>query len=238
MDSTITVTSSSSPSLSAHQQRGEAAEEVLRGYVHVGELAGFDDCEVEVTVQIYSTGKLVWITTGEVQEAAKNELIECFQLLENELGDTTYFGDLGFGSCIFFSLLLLLFFVFLDGVLGVLGVLAVGRQSFLHDATDAGDWQISALLLDAPAATYSSFIFEGFAPRRYRGSRQPDSSVLPPCSRNASPESSENPGIRLGPGKWAADGPAWISPSSRPMLKVQDWWMKAWKRKNERVMNE
>ncbi|KAK6132452.1 hypothetical protein DH2020_033807 [Rehmannia glutinosa] len=41
---------------------------------------------------IYSTGRLVWATTGEVQEAAKKELIVCFKLLELELGDKPYFG--------------------------------------------------------------------------------------------------------------------------------------------------
>ncbi|KAI3465980.1 hypothetical protein Pfo_022643 [Paulownia fortunei] len=47
--------------------------------------------------KIYSTGRLVWGATGEVQEAAKKELIECFKLLESELGDKPYFGGKTFG---------------------------------------------------------------------------------------------------------------------------------------------
>jgi glutathione S-transferase len=47
--------------------------------------------------KIYSTGRLVWATTGEVQEAAKKELMECFKVLEGELGDKTYFGGESFG---------------------------------------------------------------------------------------------------------------------------------------------
>lgn len=43
-------------------------------------------------MQIYSTGRLVWGATGEVQEAAKMELINCFKTLEGELGDKAYFG--------------------------------------------------------------------------------------------------------------------------------------------------
>ncbi|XP_021832674.1 probable glutathione S-transferase [Prunus avium] len=50
-----------------------------------------------VDKKIYSTGKLVWGTSGEIQEAAKKELIECFKLLENELGDKTYFGGESLG---------------------------------------------------------------------------------------------------------------------------------------------
>ncbi|XP_028789533.1 glutathione S-transferase U19-like [Neltuma alba] len=47
--------------------------------------------------KIYSTGRLVWATTGELQERAKNELRECFKLLEAELGDKTFFGGDTFG---------------------------------------------------------------------------------------------------------------------------------------------
>ncbi|XVE63237.1 hypothetical protein DITRI_Ditri07aG0003800 [Diplodiscus trichospermus] len=50
-----------------------------------------------VDKKIYSTGKLVWATTGEVQEAAKKELIGCFNVLEGELGDKPYFGGDKFG---------------------------------------------------------------------------------------------------------------------------------------------
>jgi len=53
--------------------------------------------EISVKLQIYSTGKLVWGTTGEVQEKAKSELRECFRLLEGELGNKTYFGGDKFG---------------------------------------------------------------------------------------------------------------------------------------------
>ncbi|MCE3049679.1 Glutathione S-transferase 5 [Datura stramonium] len=37
-----------------------------------------------VDKKIYSTGRLVWATKGEVQETAKKELIECFKLLETD----------------------------------------------------------------------------------------------------------------------------------------------------------
>lgn len=43
-------------------------------------------------LQIYNIGKLVWASEGEVQEAAKKELVECFKLFENELGDKHFFG--------------------------------------------------------------------------------------------------------------------------------------------------
>ncbi|XVF54650.1 hypothetical protein PTKIN_Ptkin05aG0198300 [Pterospermum kingtungense] len=51
-----------------------------------------------VDKKIYPTGKLVWGAAGEVQEAAKKELVGCFKLLERELGDKPYFGGekLGF----------------------------------------------------------------------------------------------------------------------------------------------
>ncbi|KAL9232503.1 hypothetical protein vseg_007611 [Gypsophila vaccaria] len=42
--------------------------------------------------KIYNIGKLVWISQGEEQEAAKRELLECFKVLENELGEKRYFG--------------------------------------------------------------------------------------------------------------------------------------------------
>ncbi|KAK6132554.1 hypothetical protein DH2020_033656 [Rehmannia glutinosa] len=42
--------------------------------------------------KIYSTGRLVWATTGEIQAAAKKDLIDCFKLLEMVLGDKPYFG--------------------------------------------------------------------------------------------------------------------------------------------------
>ncbi|PHU12837.1 putative glutathione S-transferase [Capsicum chinense] len=50
-----------------------------------------------VDKKIYSTGKLVWGAKGEVQEAAKKELIQCFKLLEREVGDKNFFGGDQFG---------------------------------------------------------------------------------------------------------------------------------------------
>ncbi|KAA8524096.1 hypothetical protein F0562_010473 [Nyssa sinensis] len=50
-----------------------------------------------VDKKIYSIGRLACTSTGEVQEGAKKELIECFKLLEAELGDKPYFGDETFG---------------------------------------------------------------------------------------------------------------------------------------------
>ncbi|XP_057751620.1 probable glutathione S-transferase parA [Arachis stenosperma] len=47
--------------------------------------------------KIYSTGRLVWGTTGEVQEKAKEELRESFRVLEKELAEKTYFGGDMFG---------------------------------------------------------------------------------------------------------------------------------------------
>ncbi|PKI74407.1 hypothetical protein CRG98_005171 [Punica granatum] len=45
-----------------------------------------------VDKKIYSAARSVWETTGEAQEAAKKQLINCFRTLEVELGDKTYFG--------------------------------------------------------------------------------------------------------------------------------------------------
>ncbi|XP_021729370.1 probable glutathione S-transferase parC isoform X1 [Chenopodium quinoa] len=42
--------------------------------------------------KIYNIGKLVWASEGEVQEAAKRELVMCFKLLETELGNNRFFG--------------------------------------------------------------------------------------------------------------------------------------------------
>ncbi|XWS10248.1 hypothetical protein CRYUN_Cryun39dG0059100 [Craigia yunnanensis] len=50
-----------------------------------------------VDKKIYTNGKLVCLATGEVQETAKKELIGCFKLLEEELGDKHYFGGERFG---------------------------------------------------------------------------------------------------------------------------------------------
>ncbi|XP_058209389.1 probable glutathione S-transferase parA [Rhododendron vialii] len=51
-----------------------------------------------VDKKVYSLGKQVWSSTGEAQEAAKKELLECFKLMEGELGQKPYFGGetLGF----------------------------------------------------------------------------------------------------------------------------------------------
>ncbi|GAV60869.1 LOW QUALITY PROTEIN: GST_C domain-containing protein/GST_N_3 domain-containing protein, partial [Cephalotus follicularis] len=45
-----------------------------------------------VDKKIYPKGRLVWEATGEVQEEAKKELIDCFKTLEGELEDKPYFG--------------------------------------------------------------------------------------------------------------------------------------------------
>ncbi|XP_057976669.1 probable glutathione S-transferase [Malania oleifera] len=50
-----------------------------------------------VDKKIYPIGRRVWTTTGEDQAAAKKELIECFKLLEAELGERTYFGGENIG---------------------------------------------------------------------------------------------------------------------------------------------
>ncbi|GLT57842.1 hypothetical protein SLA2020_307860 [Shorea laevis] len=50
-----------------------------------------------VDKNIYAIGKLVWGATGEIQEAAKKELIEWFKVLEGEVGDKPYFGGDSFG---------------------------------------------------------------------------------------------------------------------------------------------
>ncbi|PSS16045.1 Glutathione S-transferase [Actinidia chinensis var. chinensis] len=50
-----------------------------------------------VDKKIFTPGKKVWLSSGEEQEAAKNELMGCFKLLEGELGDKAYFGDDTFG---------------------------------------------------------------------------------------------------------------------------------------------
>ncbi|CAL5406078.1 unnamed protein product [Camellia sinensis] len=50
-----------------------------------------------VDKKICSVSKLTWSSTGEAQEAAKNDLIGCLELLEGELGDKPYFGGDTFG---------------------------------------------------------------------------------------------------------------------------------------------
>ena len=48
-------------------------------------------------VQMYPTGKNLWTSKVEVRESSKKELIQCFKILEEELGDKLYFGDESFG---------------------------------------------------------------------------------------------------------------------------------------------
>uniref|UniRef100_A0A803M869 Glutathione S-transferase n=1 Tax=Chenopodium quinoa TaxID=63459 RepID=A0A803M869_CHEQI len=47
--------------------------------------------------EIYDTGRRVWTTKGEDQEAAKKELIEHLKVLEQELRNKSYFGGDEFG---------------------------------------------------------------------------------------------------------------------------------------------
>ncbi|KAF8024445.1 hypothetical protein BT93_F1580 [Corymbia citriodora subsp. variegata] len=51
----------------------------------------------ESLVMIYSVGRTAVLLTGEAQEAAKKEYIECLKVLEGELGDKAYFGGERFG---------------------------------------------------------------------------------------------------------------------------------------------
>ncbi|XP_056172774.1 probable glutathione S-transferase isoform X2 [Syzygium oleosum] len=52
--------------------------------------AGYVDKKITVV-------RAVWTSTGEAQEAAKKEYIECLKVLEGELGDKAYFGGERFG---------------------------------------------------------------------------------------------------------------------------------------------
>ncbi|XAR56368.1 Glutathione transferase [Bertholletia excelsa] len=47
--------------------------------------------------KIFSLGKQVVLATEAGQEAANKELLDCFKLLEEELGDKPFFGGEGFG---------------------------------------------------------------------------------------------------------------------------------------------
>ncbi|XP_010044071.2 glutathione S-transferase U19 [Eucalyptus grandis] len=47
--------------------------------------------------KIFPAGLMVWWSTGEAQEAGKNDFIEGLKLLEGELGDRAYFGGERFG---------------------------------------------------------------------------------------------------------------------------------------------
>jgi glutathione S-transferase len=48
-------------------------------------------------VQIYPIGRNLWASEGEVKESSKKDLIQCFKILEEQLGDKLYFGDESFG---------------------------------------------------------------------------------------------------------------------------------------------
>ncbi|XWS10251.1 hypothetical protein CRYUN_Cryun39dG0059400 [Craigia yunnanensis] len=50
-----------------------------------------------VDKKIYDTGRKIWTTKGEEQEAAKKEFIESLKLLEGELGDKPYFAGENLG---------------------------------------------------------------------------------------------------------------------------------------------
>ncbi|CAN1263141.1 Probable glutathione S-transferase parA [Linum perenne] len=42
---------------------------------------------------VYDLGKKIWAGKGEEKEAGKKELIEALKILEEELGNKTYFGE-------------------------------------------------------------------------------------------------------------------------------------------------
>ncbi|CAN4103064.1 unnamed protein product [Withania somnifera] len=50
-----------------------------------------------VDKKFYDSSRKVWSTKGEEQEAAKNDFIECLQVLEGTLGDKPFFGGDSFG---------------------------------------------------------------------------------------------------------------------------------------------
>ncbi|CAK7327715.1 unnamed protein product [Dovyalis caffra] len=47
--------------------------------------------------KIYPIGRNLWASKGEIKESSKKDLIECFKILERELGDKPYFGGETFG---------------------------------------------------------------------------------------------------------------------------------------------
>ncbi|RQO97859.2 hypothetical protein POPTR_011G113125v4 [Populus trichocarpa] len=47
--------------------------------------------------KIYPIGRNLWASEGEVKESSKKDLIQCFKILEEQLGDKLYFGDESFG---------------------------------------------------------------------------------------------------------------------------------------------
>ncbi|KAI7984251.1 putative glutathione S-transferase parA [Camellia lanceoleosa] len=62
------------------------------------EFLGLGDGQHSINSSVYDSGKRVLMTKGEVQEAAKKEMIECLKTLEGESGERPYFGgeNLGF----------------------------------------------------------------------------------------------------------------------------------------------
>ncbi|GFZ12381.1 glutathione S-transferase TAU 19 [Actinidia rufa] len=50
-----------------------------------------------VDKKIFDSGRKVWASKGEDQEAGKKEFVECLKVLEGELGDKPYFGGEAFG---------------------------------------------------------------------------------------------------------------------------------------------
>ncbi|KAL2331168.1 hypothetical protein Fmac_018749 [Flemingia macrophylla] len=50
-----------------------------------------------VDKKVYDLGRKIWTSKGEEQEAAKKEFVEALKLLEEQLGDKTYFGGDNFG---------------------------------------------------------------------------------------------------------------------------------------------
>lgn len=50
-----------------------------------------------IKMQIYDGSRKIWTTKGEEQEGAKKDFIDNLKVLENELGDKTYFGGETFG---------------------------------------------------------------------------------------------------------------------------------------------
>ncbi|KHN37145.1 Putative glutathione S-transferase [Glycine soja] len=52
---------------------------------------------------IYDLGKKIWTSKGEEKEAAKKEFIEALKLLEEQLGDKSYFGGDNIGTHYLFS---------------------------------------------------------------------------------------------------------------------------------------
>nr|CAN71213.1 hypothetical protein VITISV_039503 [Vitis vinifera] len=48
-------------------------------------------------MQVFALGRMVRRTKGEEQEAITKEYLECLKVLEEELGDKSYFGGENFG---------------------------------------------------------------------------------------------------------------------------------------------